>query len=35
LSVAEIGACLGYADTPSFVRAFKVMGGVTPGQYAA
>ena len=35
LGVAEIGAQLGYADTPSFVRAFRVMGGVTPGQFAA
>lgn len=31
LSVADIGALLGYADTPSFVRAFKAMGGKTPG----
>ncbi len=34
LSVADIGARLGYADTPSFVRAFKAMGGVTPGRFA-
>lgn len=31
LSVADIGALLGYADTPSFVRAFKAIGGTTPG----
>lgn len=34
LSVADIGERLGYADTPSFVRAFKAMGGVTPGRFA-
>lgn len=34
LSVAEVSARLGYADTPSFVRAFKAMAGVTPGRYA-
>jgi len=34
LTVADIGAQLGYADTPSFVRAFKAMGGVTPGRFA-
>lgn len=33
-SVADVGARLGYADTPSFVRAFKAMGGVTPGRYS-
>lgn len=32
LSIAAIGARLGYADTPSFVRAFKAMGGQTPGR---
>lgn len=31
LSVADIGAVLGYADTPSFVRAFKAISGATPG----
>lgn len=33
-SVAEVSAQLGYADTPSFVRAFKAMAGITPGRYA-
>lgn len=33
-TVADVGAQLGYADTPSFVRAFKAMGGVTPGRFA-
>lgn len=33
LTVAGIGALLGYADTPSFVRAFKAMSGVTPGRF--
>ena len=32
LSVADIGARLGYADTPSFVRAFKAISGTTPGR---
>lgn len=32
LSVAAIGARLGYADTPSFVRAFKAISGQTPGR---
>lgn len=31
LTVADIGALLGYADTPSFVRAFKAISGITPG----
>lgn len=35
LSVAEVSARLGYADTPSFVRAFKAIAGTTPGRYAA
>jgi AraC-like DNA-binding protein len=30
-SVADISALLGYADAPSFVRAFKAISGVTPG----
>lgn len=32
LSVTDIGARLGYADTPSFVRAFKALSGTTPGR---
>jgi AraC-like DNA-binding protein len=31
LRVTDIGALLGYADTPSFVRAFKAISGITPG----
>jgi AraC-like DNA-binding protein len=34
MSVADVGHRLGYADTTSFVRAFKAMAGVTPGQFA-
>jgi AraC-like DNA-binding protein len=34
LSVSEIGMAVGYADPPSFVRAFrKRFGGVTPGAW--
>lgn len=34
LSVADVGSRLGYADTPSFVRAFKAAEGTTPGRFA-
>ena len=34
LSVSEIGAAVGYADPPSFVRAFRShFSGVTPGEW--
>jgi AraC-like DNA-binding protein len=34
LTVAQVSSRLGYADVPSFIRAFKaVSGGVSPGQY--
>jgi AraC-like DNA-binding protein len=34
LTVAQISSRLGYADVPSFIRAFKaVSGGVPPGHY--
>ena len=36
LAVSEVSAAVGYADPPSFVRAFKRQyGGVTPGQWRA
>jgi AraC-like DNA-binding protein len=36
LTVAQISSQLGYADAPSFIRAFKaVSGGVPPGQYVS
>lgn len=34
LSVTEIAERLGYANLPSFVRAFKAQSGVPPTQYA-
>lgn len=33
LSVAEVSSRVGYADVPSFVRAFKALSGVTPGRF--
>jgi AraC-like DNA-binding protein len=34
LTISEIGAAAGYADPPSFVRAFRIhLGGVTPGEW--
>lgn len=35
LMVSEIAQRLGYADLPSFVRAFKAASGVSPTRYAA
>lgn len=32
-AVSEVSTRLGYADIPSFVRAFKAVSGVTPGRY--
>lgn len=34
LTVSDVGSRLGYADTPSFVRAFKAAEGITPGRFA-
>lgn len=34
LMVSEISERLGYADLPSFVRAFKALGGCSPTHYA-
>lgn len=31
--IQQVSEQLGYADVPSFVRAFKAEAGVTPGQY--
>ena len=35
MMVTEIAQRLGYANLPSFVRAFKAMSGVSPTRYAA
>lgn len=35
MSVSEIAQRLGYADLPSFVRAFKSISGMSPTKYAA
>lgn len=35
MMVSEIAERLGYADVPSFVRAFKAISGTSPGRFAS